>query len=177
MTQPLRAILFSLIAPLAALHAAENATMTDIVSDEGVSSTAGSETTSILTGHVVLMGNNIRINCDYLKAISAATAGSAQGAGQHYKYVLATGHVRIVEGDLEATCGRAEFLPDLEQLTMRENPVIKDRARQTVATGEPVILTGHGKDYTISGKNVHVSGLAPLNQFVPTPALAPAAKQ
>jgi hypothetical protein len=78
---------------------------------------------------------------------------------------------------VEATCGRAEFLPDLEQLTMREHPIIKDRARQTVATGEPVILIGHGKDYTVSGKNVHMTGLAPINAFVPTPAPAPAAKQ
>ena len=177
MTTPLRAILFSLIAaPVPALHAIDSmpASSTDIVGDQVVSNTLGSETTTVLTGHVVVTGNNIRINCDYLKAIStSASEGSAAGTGQHYKFILATGHVQIFDGAIEAICGRAELVPDSERITLWEKPIIKDHKKGTVFTGEPVILTGHGKDYAVSGTGVHITGLAPIQELAPSQAPAP----
>jgi lipopolysaccharide export system protein LptA len=100
------------------------------------------ETTWYCTGHVVVIGNDLQLNCDWLKLISTRIGDSTATIGQQdkFKYLLATGHVHIVSAQREATCGRAEVLPLEDKVTLTENPVVTDHANGSVATGDKLVL-------------------------------------
>ena len=57
-----------------------------------------------------------------------------------FRYLLATGNVRIVQGDREATCGRAEVLPQEEKVVLTEDPVLIDRSSDIVSRGSKITL-------------------------------------
>ncbi len=100
------------------------------------------ETTAVFTGNVILEGTNMKIACDRLEIIAArigdreATIGEFRG----FKYLLATGNVRIEQGDREATCGRAEVLPQKEQVVLYEDPVVIDHSSDFIAAGSRITL-------------------------------------
>ena len=106
------------------------------------SQTTDTETTSFFTGRVVVTGNDIRITCDRLQIISERSADKSDTIGQQgqFKFLLATGHVHIVQGDREATCGRAEVLPRENKITLTENPTVTDRGNGSVASGDRITL-------------------------------------
>ncbi|GAB5559927.1 MAG: hypothetical protein SynsKO_15740 [Synoicihabitans sp.] len=100
------------------------------------------ETTAICTGNVVLEGTNIKITCDRLKIIASrlgdreATIGEFRG----FKYLEASGNVRLIQGDREATCGRAEVLPEQERVVLYDNPVVIDHSSNYIAAGSKITL-------------------------------------
>jgi lipopolysaccharide export system protein LptA len=101
---------------------------------------------------------NLRIVCDRLEVI--ATRGgegdAALPAIERFRYLLATGNVRMVQGDREATCGRAEVFPREERVVLTEQPVLLDRSADTVITGDKlVLLRGQRR---VEGENVRVIG-------------------
>ncbi len=178
MTLP-RALLLSL-AVSAALRAADAPPngVTDISSDQGEATTVGDETTTVLTGHVIVVSADLRITADYLKMISTSAGAKAPArsdvSGEHYKYFLATGRVHFVQGDVEATCGRAEILPDKDMTTLTGDPVVTDRGHGQTLRGEPIVITGHGKNYRVSVTHSHATGASPLRDIVPEGPPAPA---
>jgi lipopolysaccharide export system protein LptA len=100
------------------------------------------ETRAICTGNVVLTGTNLKITCDRLEIIATRIGDKDETIGtfEHFKYILATGHVRIVQGDREATCGRAEVFPRDEKVVLTEAPVLLDHSNNTLLAATRITL-------------------------------------
>lgn len=97
------------------------------------------ETHGICTGSVTLVGTNIKLVCDRLEFTALGSdSTSTLPPLERFRTLVATGHVRIVQGDREATCGRAELLPHENKIVMTEAPVVVD----------------HGEDQTLSGERI-----------------------
>ncbi|MGH7996025.1 MAG: hypothetical protein ACREFX_06710, partial [Opitutaceae bacterium] len=95
-------------------------TPTVIVSDSMDSQSTATRTVSVFDGHVHVDGTDLTLDCDHLKIISSRVgeANAAIGQPTGLLYLLATGHVHLrqVGGAREATCGRAELLPDKDEI-------------------------------------------------------------
>ena len=126
--------------PLAAQSVAPQ--RTELTADDLVMTSTDRESRVVCVGNVQLTGTNLRIVCDRLEIIAdrdydpTATLGELRG----FKYLLATGNVRIVQGQREATCGRAEVLPGDDKVVLSENPVVLDRATDFIGRGEVITL-------------------------------------
>jgi lipopolysaccharide export system protein LptA len=137
---PLAAAALLAAAPARAQSVPEQPTV--ITSDALDMRSTDKETTSIFTGNVVVTATNLRLTCDRLEVVAyrqhdpAATIGRVE----RFKSLVAEGNVRIVQGDREAACGRAEVLPGEERLVLREKPVLVDRAADWTYTGEELVL-------------------------------------
>jgi len=141
------------------------------------------QTLSVFTDNVTVTGNNIRITCDRLDVVSLRSGDKQDTVGKQdrFKSLIATGKVRIVQGDREATCERAEVLPGEDRITLTGRPMVVDHGNNSTATGEPLIL--YRGDRRVHGSNVRIT-LPPLkdlsfdkNQPPPVPPAEPAAKQ
>lgn len=100
------------------------------------------ETIAICTGNVLLEGTNMKIACDRLE-IRASRGGDRDatiGEFKGFKYLLAQGNVRLVQGDREASCGRAEVLPAEEKVVLYDDPVVIDRSSDFIAAGSKITL-------------------------------------
>ena len=90
--------------------------------------------------------NNISLSCDRLEAITTRSQRdiikdeekTALGQVGKFKRMLATGRVRIEQGDRVATCGRAEVLPGEEKITLTEDPMVRDG--ESTVVGETITL-------------------------------------
>jgi lipopolysaccharide export system protein LptA len=100
------------------------------------------QTLSVFTGNVTVTGNNIRLTCDRLDVVSLRSGRSQDTIGKQdrFKSLVATGKVRIVQGDREATCEHAEVLPGEDRITLTGQPTVVDHGNNTTATGEPLVL-------------------------------------
>ena len=100
------------------------------------------ETRVICTGNVVLTATNLRIACDRLEIIASRVGEkeAAVGTLERFKYLLATGNVRIIQDQREATCERAEVLPLEEKIVLTCDPVLIDRGDDFVGAGEIITL-------------------------------------
>jgi lipopolysaccharide export system protein LptA len=172
------ALALILLPAAALLYAAEAPEQTVITGDSLESTSTDTETTSIVTGHVVVTGTNLKMTCDWMKSITTKLADQTDtiGTPQQFKYMLATGNVHIWQGDREATCGRAEFLPAEDKVILTENPIVTDHGNNSVGTGD--IIEIHRNQRTVTGKNVRLT-LPPMkdlgfdkNQPPPTPSAA-----
>jgi lipopolysaccharide export system protein LptA len=137
------------------------------------------QTLSVFTGNVTVTGNNIRITCDRLDVVSLRSGGRQDTIGkqERFKSLVATGRVRIVQGDREAACEHAEVLPGEDRITLTGQPVVIDHGNNSTATGEPLVLWRTQR--RITGKNIRIT-LPPLkdlgfdkSQPPPVPAEAP----
>ncbi|MFA5056783.1 MAG: LptA/OstA family protein [Opitutaceae bacterium] len=122
------------------------------------------QTVSVFTGNVTVTGNNIRITCDRLDVVSLRSGDRQDTVGRQdrFKSLIATGKVRIVQGDREATCERAEVLPGEDRITLSGRPMVVDRGNNSTATGEPLIL--YRGDRRVHGTNVRLT-LPPLKDL------------
>jgi lipopolysaccharide export system protein LptA len=148
----LRALALSLLAPLAASAQTSPSPArtappvpTELRSERLEMTSTDTETTAIATGDVVLTGTNLRITCDRLLVIGDRLDGPEDKAAtlpadQRFKYILATGRVRIVQGDRESTSQRAEVFPREDKVVLSEDPVIIDHSNGFVAAGEKITL-------------------------------------
>jgi lipopolysaccharide export system protein LptA len=148
---------------------------TVITSDDMDAYSTADKTVSIYTHHVVVTGNNTRVDCDRLELITTRVKAST-GAGDkpaQFQYLLATGHVRIVQGDREATCGRAEVRPDEDKITLTENPVVIDHSDNTVVTGDKLVMLH--KEGRVTGTHMKIVGppIKSLGLEKATPEAAP----
>lgn len=146
------------------------------------SNPAGTETRAIFTGNVTVTGNEIKLTCDRLDILAERIGDKSATIGtlDKFKSLVAAGKVKIVQGDREANCGRAEVYPRDEKIILTENPVVIDHENGTVATGDVIeMLRGHRR---VTGSNVRIT-LPPLKNLsydknapaaAPTPTQAPA---
>ena len=100
------------------------------------------ETTITFRDHVVATGTNMRLSCDYLEVIviRGGDVTATVGKLEKFKSMVAIGNVRMVQGDREAACGRAEVLPGEEKVTLSENPVVVDHDQKTRIAGEEITM-------------------------------------
>jgi lipopolysaccharide export system protein LptA len=93
---------------------------------QGVMVSTDKETTFTFRDNVRFTGTDIKLNCDYLKVVVNRTGDPKATIGKVEKFqsLLATGHVRILQQDREAACGRAEVLPTEDKIVLTETPVI-----------------------------------------------------
>jgi len=100
------------------------------------------ESTTVFHDNVVATGNDITLHCDYLKVITTGIGDKNATIGRHdrFKYLLATGNVRIVQGDRVATCGRAEVFPGEDRIVLTEKPVVRIESEHYEASGPRMIL-------------------------------------
>jgi hypothetical protein len=104
------------------------------------------ETTITWRNKVTVTGTNVRIFCDYLEVVVLRTGDPAATIGKISKFrsLLATGNVRIIQGDREAACGRAVVLPDEDKIVLSEQPVVVFRSENSRVTGKKITLwRGH----------------------------------
>lgn len=137
------------------------------------------QTLSIFTGNVTVTGNDIRITCDRLEVVSLRSGAKEDTLGKQdrFKSLVASGKVRIVQGDREATCERAEVLPGEDKITLTGRPMVVDHGNNSTATGEPLVLRRDQR--RIDGTNVKIV-LPPMKdlgfdrkQPPPTPTIEP----
>ena len=130
---------------------------TEITARHMESRSTDTEMTTVFTGDVVVTGNNIRLICDQLDAVSVRIGDQSQVVARQnrFKSLVAIGHVKIVQGDREATCGRAVVLPDDDKITLTESPVVVDRSADVTWTGDKLwLLRGERRVY---GDTVHIT--------------------
>lgn len=116
------------------------------------------ETTSVLTGKVVLTATNMRLTCDRLEIVALRSGDPKATIGKvdSFKSLVATGNVRIIQGEREAACGRAEVLPGSDKITLTGSPVVVDHAINWRWTGDELeMLRGERQ---IRGKNARFTG-------------------
>ncbi|HVS52524.1 MAG TPA: LptA/OstA family protein [Opitutaceae bacterium] len=108
--------------------------------------TVGEETHFVFDGapgrQVTLIGTNLKILCDHLEitTVGIGDNSSALPAPEKFKYLLATGHVNIVQGDREATSGRAEVFPRENKIELTEKPVVDDHGNGWHGTGAKITM-------------------------------------
>lgn len=144
MSRTLRLFLLALLSPLAlALRAADAPPPTEITC-EGLFETVSTDTETFSTfkDKVVVTGNNLKLYCDFLKVVAIRKGDPTATIGQYgyFKSLVATGNVRIVQGDREATCGRAEVFPGEDRIVLSEDPVVRSLDDQYVAAGPRLVL-------------------------------------
>jgi lipopolysaccharide export system protein LptA len=163
----------------ASLASAADGPSTDIQCENYSSSTSGDETTAICTVDVRVVSGDLRITCDYLKAISDTPKGAPAGSPPQFRYLLATGHVHILQGDVDATSGQAEVFPQEGRMVLTDHPVVTDHAKGATFTADPLVRWRDGR---MEGKNFHAVATSlkelGLDQkpAAPAPAPAPAAQ-
>ncbi len=135
--------LFALAAT--ALRAAEEAP-TVITSDNADMVSTETDSTFTFRDNVVVTGTNMRLTCDLLVVIANRTGDPKATLGKQdkFKSLVATGHVRILQNDREATCERAEVLPGEDKAILSGHPKVRTLDGQYVADG-PVIELYRGE--------------------------------
>ncbi len=139
----------------------------------------GPETRGVCTGSVTLTGTNLKITCDRLEftALGIGDKNSTLPTLEKFKTLLATGHVVIVQGDREATCGRAEVLPHEDRVVLTQNPVVVDHGADLTNTGDEIILDHHDRRVIVNKAHVVGPTIKDLGfeQAKPVPPAADAA--
>ncbi len=131
---------------------------TVITSDTVDMRSTDTETTTVFDGTVKLVGNDITVTCDHLVVVSTSLGDKSVVLApiDRFKSLVATGHVHIVQGVREATCGRAEIFPRDNKLVLTENPIVVDSSCPYVVTGDRLnLLRGERR---ITGDVVKVTG-------------------
>jgi lipopolysaccharide export system protein LptA len=129
------------LAVLPAARAAEpQVTTIDSVSLESVST--DTETTTVCRDDVVAVGTDMTLHCDFLKVVATRIGDKTVTLGKYgnFKYMLATGHVKIVQGDRVATCGRAEVFPGEDRIVLTESPVVEIKSEGYKVYGPRMVL-------------------------------------
>lgn len=124
------------------LAAAESPETTIDCSGPAESSSTDTETTTTFKDNVVAVGNGITLECDFLKVVATRVGDKSATLGKYgkFRYLLATGHVKITQGDRIATSGRAEVFPDEDRIVLTEQPVVRIESEHYQASGPRMIL-------------------------------------
>jgi lipopolysaccharide export system protein LptA len=139
---PAGLLLAALGATLSVLAADAPLQPTELTGDHLDMWTVENDTHAICTGAVTLTGTDLRILCDRLEIIAEGVGDktATMPALDKFKYLLATGHVHIVQGEREATCGRAEVLPRENKVVLTEEPVVIDHGAGSTTAGDTITL-------------------------------------
>jgi len=148
--------LLALALPLSAQNAEPQTTV--IESEQFDFSSTDTETLAVFTGKVVAITTNQRLTCDRLEivAVRSGDPDAAIGKIEAFKSFVATGNVRIIQGDREAACGRAEVRPGDNKIVLTGQPVVVDHSVNWTWTGDELeMLRGERQ---IRGKNARFTG-------------------
>lgn len=131
--------------PKPAVPAAVPLAPTVITSERFEMWSTDTETRSVFQTNVVVTGTNLRITCDKLDVTAVRlddekSRESTLPTVEKFKTLVATGNVRIVQGDREATSDRADVFPGEDRVVLTKNVVITDHSGPYVATGDRVVL-------------------------------------
>lgn len=119
----------------------------------GVMVSTPTETTFTFRDNVVITATNLKMNCDVLVVVArrsgdaAATLGKQEG----FKSLLATGNVRILQNDREATCQRAQVFPGEDKVVLSGNLKIRALDNSFVQTGDEGTLYRGERKAVITG--------------------------
>ncbi|HEY4246372.1 MAG TPA: hypothetical protein VGM64_05910 [Lacunisphaera sp.] len=107
-----------------------------------VSNDKQTETTITFKDHVVAIGTNMKLTCDFLEVVVNRSGDPSATIGKLDKFrsMVATGNVFFVMGDREAACGRAQILPGEDKVVLSEHPVLVDHDTNTRGAGETITL-------------------------------------
>lgn len=140
--------LFVSLALFSLLHAEEPPRT--VIECAGLSETLATDTETIATfrDKVVVTGNNIKVTCDFLKVVASRQGDPKATIGKYgyFKSLVATGNVRIIQGDREAVCGKAEIFPGEDRVVLSRLaktdpfPTVRSTDEQYTATGPRMIL-------------------------------------
>jgi lipopolysaccharide export system protein LptA len=135
-------------------------TTIDSVSAESVSTDV--ETTTEFHDQVLAIGNDLTLNCDYLKVVATRIGDKTATLGKYgkFRYMLATGHVKIVQAGRVATCGRAEVFPNEDRVVLTEDPVVEIASEGYKASGPRMVLYRGQRRAVIEGlpgQHVHIT--------------------
>jgi lipopolysaccharide export system protein LptA len=100
------------------------------------------ETTFTFGNGVTVSGTNLKMTCENLEVV-ARRSGDPEatfGKQENFKSLVATGNVRIVQSDREATCERAEVFPDDDKVVLTGNPKVRSTDGQYQASGPKMVL-------------------------------------
>ncbi|HWA27168.1 MAG TPA: LptA/OstA family protein [Lacunisphaera sp.] len=131
---------------------------TEITSDQFDWRSTDTETVAVFTGKVLAVSTNQRLTCDRLEIVATRKGdpGATIGKLDSFKSFLASGNVRIIQGDREAACGRAEVLPGQNKVVLTGQPVVVDHSVNWTWTGDELeMLRGERQ---VRGKNVRFTG-------------------
>jgi lipopolysaccharide export system protein LptA len=125
------------------------------------------ESTFTFRDKVVVSGNNLKLTCDLLVVVARRTGDpkATLGKQENFKSLVATGNVRLVQGDREATCGRAEVLPGEDKVILRDNPRVRRLDGSYEATGPEMELLRGEQRAVIRGGSRFV--LPPIKDLGP----------
>ncbi len=168
----------TLLALLPALGLAQSATLQSTViesSGPGEMVSTDQETTITFRDNVRVTGTNMKLTCDYLEVVVIRSGDKSATLGKLDKFrsMLATGNVRLVQGDREAACGRAEVLPEQEKVVLSGNPVVVDHDQNTRIAGEKITLLRGQRKVEVEKP---VLTAPPVKDLGVDPAPAPAEK-
>lgn len=118
------------------------------------------EMTLVLTGNVRVTSTNQRLNCDRLEIVALRSGDPKATVGkiEAYKSLLATGNVRIIQGDREAACGKAEIKPGENIVILTGQPVVVDHTANVTVKGDELRLLAGQRQ--VMGTNVQIVGPA-----------------
>lgn len=129
---------------------------TEITSQSMETWSTDTETRGVFAGNVVVTGTNLKLTCDRLEIIATGLEdkNAALPTLEKFKFLLATGKVHIVQGDRDATCGRAEVYPRDNKVILTESPMATDHGNGFKWIGDRlVLLRGERR---VQGDNVRV---------------------
>lgn len=129
---------------------------TEITSDAVEMWSTDTETRGVFTGNVVVTGTNLKLTSDRLEIIATniGDKNTTLSNVEKFKYLLATGKVHIMQGDREATCGKAEVFPREEKIVLNENPMVTDHGNNSQAIGD--VLELYRGQRRVQGKKVRI---------------------
>jgi lipopolysaccharide export system protein LptA len=132
------------VAPAAGSAAAPSAPLVPTVIESGAAemSSTDKETTFTFRNGVTVTGTNMKITCDELVVVAKRSGDAAATVGkqENFKSLIATGNVRIIQSDREATCGRAAVYPGDDKVELTENPVVRSLKEGWTQTGPKMVL-------------------------------------
>ena len=173
---------FGLMAVLLPAQSAQEQ-ITVIESDQLYVRNVDTESTAVFTDKVVLTATNLKITCERLEVVFTRKGDPTATIGKfdNFKSLLATGNVRIIQGDREAACGRAEVLPGDEKIILTGRPVVVDHTSKVTFTGDTLeMLRGQrqlrGTHINMTGPSIRDLGVDKPKTAEPAPA-AEAPKQ
>ena len=100
------------------------------------------ETTFTFGNGVTVTGTNLKMTCEHLEVVARRTGDPAAtfGKQENFKSLVATGNVRMVQNDREATCDRAEVFPGDNKVVLSGNPKVRSLDGQYEASGPQMEL-------------------------------------
>lgn len=143
--------------PPATASAAGPVQPTEITSTSVEMWSTDTETKGVFVGNVVVTGTNLRLTCDRLEIIATRIGDKTETLAKldKFKYLLAVGKVHIVQGDREATCGRAEVFPREDRIVLTEKPMVVDHGSEATYVGDELML--YRGERRVMGRGVQIT--------------------